>query len=124
MSDLIKTNESQCALEPTSATLRADMTIAEWSEIGHRIKAASRAMQWWIGDWLNHGVATYGERKALAIDHAEGFGIEREALSRAAATARAITRDRRVASLTFRHHEEVQLELGTSQDQWLGQIRH
>ena len=123
MSDLIKANSAQVALNPASATINDNTTIEEWAKIGHSLKAANRAMQWWIGDWLNHGVKAFGERKALAIDHAEGFGIEREALSRAAATARAIDQPRRVAGLTFRHHEEVQMELGGAQDTWLGEAQ-
>ena len=69
---------------------------------------------------MNYGVKAYGERKALAIDHAEEFGIEGEALRRAANTAQAIEPARRVEGLSFRHHEEVQLELGADQDEWLG----
>lgn len=43
-------------------------TFEQWNEAGNFIKRANGAVHFWIGDWLNYGEHTYGEKYTQAID--------------------------------------------------------
>jgi hypothetical protein len=42
--------------------LRPGMDFAEWESLGHTLGRMEKAVQWWIGDWLNYGEREYGEK--------------------------------------------------------------
>ena len=57
---------------------KTDIQRPEWVLAGHRLGAISRASQWWIGDWLNYGAQTWGEKyvQAAKISGYDVGGLE------------------------------------------------
>lgn len=55
----------------TGLTIPANMPFAEWMELGETLQRIDRAIQWWVGDWLNAGERNYGEKYAQALDETE-----------------------------------------------------
>jgi hypothetical protein len=38
----------------------------EWAAVGRRFGTVARCSQWWIGDWIRYGIATWGEKYSEA----------------------------------------------------------
>lgn len=75
------------------------------------------AVQWWLGDWVNYGEATYGETYSQALEATE---YEEKTLRNYAYVARNIQMSRRRDNLTFSVHSEiVGLPTAKEQDRWL-----
>ncbi len=106
-----------CALSATGAKISKGVDFDQWKEIGKSMAKASRSLQWWIGDWLNYGVREYGDKRALAIEHAEMFGLDSETVRAAMWVAGKVVL--RSTSLPWRHHREVASLSPKEQKQWL-----
>lgn len=88
-----------------SLELPGHMAFEEWCALGEKLCAASRVVNWWLGDWWAHGNHRYGERAEAA---ARGiFGREYGTLRNIASVASSFEMSRRRDSLSFTHHQEV-----------------
>ena len=55
----------------TGLAIPADLPFDEWLTLGETLKQIDKAIQWWVGDWLNAGERNYGEMYAQALDETE-----------------------------------------------------
>jgi hypothetical protein len=99
--------------------LREGLSFEDWAGVGKSLAKASRSLQWWIGDWLNYGVKEYGDRRALAVDHATMFGLQAETLRGCMHVAEKVVA--RATSLSWSHHREVCGLSPKEQKHWLKQ---
>lgn len=92
------------ALTLVSYELPAGLAFEEWEEIGATLRAAGRAVQWWLGDWLRYGERAYGEKYAQAIDET---GYDYQTLADMAYVSGKVEISRRRENLSWSHHREV-----------------
>ena len=57
-------------LTPTGLVVRGTPKFEEWENVRGGSPEAEGAVQFWIGDWLNYGEHTYGEKYAQAVSAA------------------------------------------------------
>lgn len=89
---------------PMSLDLAPDLPFEEWCEMGRKLCAGSKVINWWIGDWWRSG-HRYGERAKAA---AEGiFGREFQTLRNIGSVCGSFEKSRRRDALSFSHHAEV-----------------
>jgi len=119
MNEVIAIDKELCALTETSAALKEGLDFKAWCEVGKSLSRASRSLQWWIGDWLNYGVKEYGDRKALAIQHSDQFGVGEEMLKHCMWVSEKVIN--RLTSLSCTHHREVASLSTKEQRYWLKQ---
>lgn len=82
----------------------ATCTFDEWQEIGGQLQKIEKAVPWWIGDWLNYGERSYGEKYAQALDATkQSYG----ALRNAKWVASEYEKSRRRDNLSFAHHQDA-----------------
>lgn len=96
----------------------AKMTLEEWIDAGRVLQAAATSIQWWVGDWLNHGEAAYGEKYAQGI---EITGMAYGTLANWASVAKAFPPERRNADVQWSSHAILQGCEPAVQDAWLAQ---
>jgi hypothetical protein len=82
----------------------ADLTLDQWAEEGQRLVRISRAVQWWLGDWLYYGSHHYGEK---FVEAALATGFDETTLKNMQWVARTFAPERRRESLSWSHHREV-----------------
>lgn len=91
-----------------------DLPYVMWEEDGVVLGQMEKAVQWWIGDWLNFGEQAYGEKYSQAL---EETGLSYSALSHYAwVAARVCTR---VQTLSWSHHRAVAGLEPDEQREWL-----
>lgn len=73
----------------------------KWTNIGCTLQTVNRSMRWWLGDWLNHGEATYGETYAQAILVTDSA---LETLKKYKAIAERVRKEDRLPGLSWTHH--------------------
>lgn len=118
MNEVLSINtDSACELTTTAAKLKDGIEFDEWKKIGASLAKASRSLQWWIGDWLNYGVKEYGDKRALAIEHADIFGTQPDTVRQCMMVAERV--GTRVPSLSWTHHREVCGLAPKEQKSWL-----
>lgn len=82
----------------------AEMTYDQWSAIGRTLQQLGRSLNWWIGDWLNHGEARWGEMYTQAL---EITGLAPETLSKYKGVSARVAPEIRHAELSWTHHFAV-----------------
>jgi hypothetical protein len=97
---------------------RGEMSFEQWRETGKRLGLLGRASQWWIGDWINFGASTYGDRWQ---ETANVTGYDTGTLMNMARVAGRIEYSRRREQLDWSHHEAVAGLSEEEQDDWLAQ---
>jgi hypothetical protein len=103
-------------LSPTSLILRAGLKYDEWESVGKTLRTIEGAVQWWLGDWVNYGERSYGEKYSQALDETDySYGTLRDF----AWVAHSVEMSRRRDNLSFGHHREVASLLPSDQDRWL-----
>lgn len=101
----------------TALILPADLERVAWFEIGERFSAMYRgALLWWIGDWLEYGIAHFDLDAETA---AEQTDFDATALKAILQVARAFAPDRRRETLSFWKHAEVVSLPPELADHWL-----
>lgn len=90
---------------PTGLTLSEKLSYAEWESVGFDLAKVGKAMQWWIGDWVNYGGKRYGETYKAAID---ATGMSYGTVANFASTCASFESSRRRENLAFSHHVAVQ----------------
>ncbi len=101
---------------PTALTLPENLPFKDWRAIGANLFRAGKALQWWIGDWVNYGEASYGEKY---IDAIEVTGREYKTLRNMASVAKSVEVSRRRDNVSWAHHAEVAALSPEQQDDWL-----
>lgn len=104
MTELATIDRSDVEVTATSWTPTADLSFEEWCEAGQRLGQMAEAIQWWIGDWLNYGSTTYGEKYLKALD---ATGYDYGSLRNMASIAGEFDLSRRRDNLSWSHHADV-----------------
>jgi len=91
-------------LTATGLVIRGAPAFDEWQQCGAIMRRVEGAVQWWIGDWLNYGEKTYGERYTAAIN---ALGADYQTLANYAYIAGKVQFSRRRENLSFSVHAEV-----------------
>lgn len=80
---------------------RDDLDHQAWEQAGRRLGAIGRGTQWWIGDWIRYGNATWGEKYSEA---ARITGYETGSLRNLAWVAAQVEPEERSDKLSWSHH--------------------
>jgi hypothetical protein len=107
---------SRATLSDVSWCPAEDMSFAEWLEYGSRLGLMGRSAGWWIGDWLNYGNHTFGERYVRA---SRITGYDAQTLMNMAYVASRFDISRRRGKLSWSHHAEIAAMEPEDQDLWL-----
>jgi hypothetical protein len=94
----------QFTLTRTSLDVRGTASIDEWLAMGGMLRTVHGASKWLLGDWLNYGERTYGEKYAQAL---EATDLDYQGLADIAWTCRHIDPSRRREGVRFSVHREV-----------------
>lgn len=103
-------------LTKTGLLAHGSPTFTEWEYCGNFLKQTDKAVQFWIGDWLNYGESKYGETYTQAL---EATDYENKTLRNGKWVASRVELSRRRDNLSFSHHEEVASLEPSEQDYWL-----
>ncbi len=109
-------NLSRCTFRPNSLTIDSGISFEHWDLIGKTLKLIGGSIQFWLGDWLNHGELVYGEMYAQALETTD---YEYQTLKDAKWVAGKIELSLRNDNLTFNHHKEVAKLSPEQQEHWL-----
>jgi len=101
---------------PTGLVVQGNPTFEEWEQCGKLLAHIQKRVHWWIGDWLNYGERTYGEKYAQALDET---GYSYSTLATDKWVTGKIESSRRRESLRFSHHREVAGLPTSEQERWL-----
>jgi N6-adenosine-specific RNA methylase IME4 len=80
-----------------------NLSREEWIKAGKLLNKTEAALQFWIGDWWNHGDRKWGGGRALA----EEAGVNYNTVTNYASICRAFDFSRRREDLSFTHHAEA-----------------
>jgi hypothetical protein len=75
------------------------------SRIGAELAVMTDSCQWWIGDWLVHGRAKFGDDKYARAAALSGYA--QVSLAQYAWVSESVPRSSRLESLSWSHHQEV-----------------
>jgi hypothetical protein len=90
----------------------------QWEHLGVQLQELAWSYQWYLGDWLLYGEHNYGEEAYQAVQADSGLALS--TLQKAAWVCQSIPLPRRVAELTFSHHERVAALTPDEQEYYLG----
>lgn len=118
------------AVDAVSLTLdtKEPMTFDRWQDLGRFLGSVKRSSDWWIGDWLVFGEASFGEEFAQAIeattserwDEVERVtGLARDTLLNYVRICVNVPKSRRRKELSFSMHEPVAALTADEQKEWL-----
>lgn len=114
--ELMAELERAGAITPTSLALPANLPFAQYESIGVFFGTIKRRASWLIGDWMNYGEGTFGEKYAQAM---EATGLEPETLANYASVCGKVAVSRRRESLSFGVHASVASLPPAEQTEWL-----
>lgn len=102
---------------PIGLHIRGKPSFEVWFEYGRGLRRVEGALQWVIGDWLNYGSGSWGEKWSQATmlwpDSREG------SLSAYKSVAARVAKPTRVGELTWSHHRLVAYLPEPEQRRWL-----
>lgn len=101
---------------PTGLVVTGNPTFEEWEQCGKLLAHIQKRIHWWIGDWLNYGERTYGEKYAQALGET---CYSYSTLATDKWVTGKIESSRRRENLRFSHHREVAGLPAPEQDKWL-----
>lgn len=88
----------------TGLVIEEWVSFDNWLNAGREICRASRAVNWWIGDWLAFGEHKFGEKYSQAETVT---GIDEKTLQNYNFVSRNVENSRRREFLSWSHHREV-----------------
>lgn len=91
-------------------------TFEEWDDVGGILRRLEGAVQWLLGDWLNHGQKAYGEKYQEALEETD---YEYQTLRVYASVAAAYDLLIRNQQVTFSHHRLVVADTPEIRELWL-----
>jgi N6-adenosine-specific RNA methylase IME4 len=103
-------------ISDTALELAPGLPFEEWHRCGCLLGQIGRSMQWWIGDWVNYGEATYGEKYAQALD---ATGLEYQTVANMAWVAAQYEFSLRKENLSWSHHHFVAALPPDERETWL-----
>lgn len=92
---------------PVGLTIDDWVDFDTWVSVGRALEIASLAVQWYLGDWLNHGENKWGEKYAQVIDAHRKTGIPINTLRDYQRVACQVPIDVRTSNLEWSIHREV-----------------
>lgn len=92
------------------------LDFSDWVRVGRQVAVIADSAAWWIGDWLNFGRRSYGQRYKQAIAET---GLEYQTLRNYAWVASRVAVSRRRDTLSFGHYAELASLSVEEQDAWL-----
>jgi hypothetical protein len=96
--------------------LKAGLGYDDWLRVGHNVTVVTNSAAWWLGDWLNFGRESYGQRYEIAVSTTE---FEHQTLRNYAWVASRFPVSRRRDMLSFGHHAELAALAEGDQEAWL-----
>ena len=96
-----------CNITPIKLEIEDWVGFAQWEQIGRALEIAERAVQWWLGDWLNHGIKRFGDKAAQVVDVHEKTGIPVGTLMNYQWVADNVKPITRVMGVSWSAHREV-----------------
>jgi hypothetical protein len=107
---------TNCELDPVSLTIKDGTELNIWQDIGNSLCKIEGSMQFWVGDWVNHGEHSYGEKYTEAL---KATDYEKDTVEKFAKVCKNIEKRRRRPLLSFSHHAEVAHLEPKQQEKWL-----
>lgn len=106
LSERLADVESGYAIEANGLKVLRPLSDAEWESVGRELGTRLRGIQWAIGDWLIYGgiVGGYGDKWTRAM---ELTGESHAFIWRCYSVAKAYPQGKRIAYLSFSHHEDA-----------------
>ena len=102
--------------------IRPGVVFTDWQHLGETLTRMEGGLLWWLGDWLNYGERSYGEKYAQALD-ATDYSYQTLANAKWVASRFEFSprgeNSRRRINLTWSHHREVARMEPADQDYWL-----
>jgi len=114
--DIVKLPECEFRKEGLVFRDPAKMKFRRWEQLIATLNAMEDAVPWWIGDALNFGEQSFGEKYAQAV---EITGYRKTYLQNICWLSSRIPMQRRRAALGISMHQEVASLEPEFQDQWL-----
>lgn len=114
--DKLPATIADATFTPTALIIAESTNYEDWATLGKTLQEISRAVHWWIGDWIRFGEHKWGEKYAQAIENTP-FAIG--TLQNDVWVAAAIPASRRREQLTFNHHAVIAALPPAEQDEWL-----
>lgn len=102
----------------TSWQPKRELTVDEWRAVGGELGQSARAVQWWVGDWINYGDKIYGSTYEAAL---EVTGLSLKTLQNYASVSRKVESSRRRELLDWTTHAEVAALEPAEQDRVLSE---
>jgi hypothetical protein len=102
MSENLPANEVKWL--PDALVIPDGLDFEAWEQMGGTLSVMERGHQWWIGDWLNYGERTYGEKYAQAVQET---GRRQQTLMNRASVAGRIPPESRRPGLSWSAHRAV-----------------
>jgi len=100
-------------LTPTALATTRRLSVGEWLSLGELLGACEKAVQWWIGDFLNEFEHQHGEKYAQAVSPAQA-----DTWKNYAWVCRSIEKSLR-KDISYKHHEAVAPLAPPDQQTWL-----
>lgn len=88
----------------------------EWSQFGDVLARVDGAVHWWIGDWLNYGEGTWGEKYSQAMSDT---GFSYSTLTKDKYVASQVQFCVRTQKLSWEHHKLIAPLSPKDQKKWL-----
>jgi hypothetical protein len=93
---------ARAKLTKTSAEFESNLSYERWLEIGVELAAMTDSCQWWIGDWLLHGRAKFGDEKYARAAALSGY--QDRSLANICVVAESVPCSLRSEKLSWSHH--------------------
>ncbi len=113
---LLRFQQGGLLLEPTGLKVPQGLEFDAWAQAGQTLGKFYRGLQWAIGDWVNYGEATFGERSSQYLDE---LGFEEGYLSNLSYVASRFPLERRHAGVAWSMHQAVAALEHVEADRWL-----
>lgn len=105
-----------CKVTPTRLEIEKDVTFEQWNDIFNQLRSIEGAVQWWVGDCINHGEKTFGDKYSQAL---ESTDYALSSLQQYAWVSSSVKPSIRSDKLSFCHHLEVAKLPPNEQGRWL-----
>ena len=115
-SDLSILDVPGCQFTATSLTIQPGLAFDDWQDLGVRLRRACQGVQFWLGDWIRYGQASYGDKYSKAV---EMTGLKYESLANDVYVASRVDISLRNERLSFNHHYAVAALKPAQQRKWL-----
>ena len=104
-------------ITPTGLQFHQELSYDEWDDLGKKLAPIGKSIGFIIGDWINFGETTYGDKYKEAL---AATGIAYQTLANYSYVARKVEFSLRKENLDFEHHAvDAKLKTNEEQQHWL-----